>query len=167
MMPKNDKLQDFIEDMNAEKASKYISSLKELKKESFKEGVVTKVTGKIPVFKFDYELDLLKDLQSLNIEDVFDINKADLSGMLVEGEKQYIFDAKHKADIEFSNEGIKAAAATAMGGAGAVSGGFDYLYEVPVEIIDITFDNPYIFFVRDKDTGEVWFAGTVYTGIQK
>ena len=43
-----------------------------------------------------------------------------------------------------------------------VAGAFDYLYDVPVEEIDLTFDKPYIFIIRDKDTGEVWFAGTVY-----
>jgi len=30
--------------------------------------------------------------------------------------------------------------------------------------IDLTFDNPYMFVIRDKDTGEVWFTGTVYEG---
>ena len=33
---------------------------------------------------------------------------------------------------------------------------------MPVEEIDLTFDKPYMFIIRDKDTGEVWFAGTVY-----
>jgi hypothetical protein len=31
-----------------------------------------------------------------------------------------------------------------------------------VEEIDMTFDKPFVFFIQDKDTGEVWFAGTVY-----
>ena len=39
---------------------------------------------------------------------------------------------------------------------------FDYLYDVPVEKIDLTFDKPYMFIIRNKETGEVWFAGTVY-----
>ena len=68
----------------------------------------------------------------------------------------------HKANIEFSNDGIKASAATALGGAGATGCGFDHLYEVPVEEIDLTFDKPYMFIIRDKETGEVWFTGTVY-----
>ena len=32
----------------------------------------------------------------------------------------------------------------------------------PIEEIDLTFDKPYMFIVRDKETGEVWFVGTVY-----
>ena len=43
-----------------------------------------------------------------------------------------------------------------------LGGGFEYLYEVPVEHIDLTFDSPYLFLIRDVDTGEVWFTGTVY-----
>ena len=28
--------------------------------------------------------------------------------------------------------------------------------------IDLDFDKPYMYIIRDKSTGEVWFAGTVY-----
>ena len=120
----------------------------------------------IPLFKFSYELKLLEDLKALGIEDVFDINSADLSKLTSE-EKQYIFDATHMANIEFSNDGIKAAAATSMGGAGSAGCGFDYKYDIPVEVIDVTFDKPYLFLIRDKDSGEVWFVGTVYQPIEQ
>ena len=62
------------------------------------------------------------------------INKSDLSNMIT-GEKQYIDKAVHKANIEFSNDGIKAAAATAFGGSGAAGCyiDFDHEYEVPIE----------------------------------
>ena len=163
IMPKTDTLDNYIKNIKAEDINKLISSLKEVKLENFKDGVVTKITGYIPLFKFDYELDLINDLQKLGITDVFDINKADLS-KISSSEKTYIGDASHKANIEFSNEGIKAAAVTYVGGMGAV-GAFDYLYDVPTEIIDLTFDNPYLFLVRDKNSGEVWFSGSVYEPI--
>lgn len=70
--------------------------------------------------------------------------------------------ATHKASIEFSNEGIKAAAVTEMGGEGDDGNYFEYLYDVPVEKIDLTFDKPYLFLIRDIDSNEVWFTGTVY-----
>ena len=73
----------------------------------------------------------------------------------------FIEDATHKANIEFTQDGIKAAAVTTFGGRGAGST-FDYLYDVPVEKIDLTFDKPYMFLIRDKATGEIWFTGTVY-----
>ena len=44
--------------------------------------------------------------------------------------------------------------------------GFDYKFDVPVEKIDLTFANPYMFIIRDKDTGEVWFTGTVYEPVE-
>ncbi|MBQ1528137.1 serpin family protein, partial [Candidatus Saccharibacteria bacterium] len=60
-----------------------------------------------------------------------------------------------------SNDGIRAAAATGMGGRGA-AGPWDYKFDVPVEEIDLTFDKPFLFLIHDKSTGEVWFTGTVY-----
>ena len=134
--------------------------MKSMKIENFKEGVATRIRGNIPFFKFEYELQLLEDLKKLGIEDVFDSTKADLSNMTTAN--AVIDKAVHKANIEFSNDGIKAAAATAMGGLGSTTGGFDYAFKIPVEEIDVTFDKPYLYLVRDKATGEVWFTGTVY-----
>ena len=73
----------------------------------------------------------------------------------------YISSAIHKAKIEFTQDGIKAAAATMYGGKGG-GGDYDYFFDVPVETIDITFDKPYMFLIRDVETGEIWFTGTVY-----
>ena len=50
------------------------------------------------------------------------------------------------------------------GGLGA--GGFDYSFDVPIEEIDLTFDKPYMFIIRDKNSGEVWFTGTVYEPLE-
>lgn len=163
IMPKNVELKEYIDNIKAEDVSEIIKGLKDIKFENFKDGVVTKVHGNIPFFKYESELKLLEDLQTLGIKDVFDINKADLSNM-ISGEKQFINKAIHKANIEFSNDGIKAAAATAFGGAGGAGCyvQFDHEYDVPVEEIDLTFDKPYMYIIRDKATGEVWFTGTVY-----
>ena len=43
--------------------------------------------------------------------------------------------------------------------------GFEHKFEVSIEVIDITFDKPYMFLIRDKSTGEVCFIGTVYEPI--
>ena len=162
IMPKNEELNKYIENVKPEDINSIINNLKTMKKENFNDGVLTLIYGYIPMFDYEYKLDLMKDLQTLGVKDVFDINKADLSGMLKENEKQCISSASHKAKIEFSNDGIKAAAATQAGGSGATGGGFNYLYEIPTEEIDITFDKPFMYIIRDKDTGEVWFTGSVY-----
>jgi serine protease inhibitor len=161
IMPKQVSLSDYVSKVNAENVNKIIDNLKDIKAENFEDGVVTYVKGLIPLFDFDYELPLLKDLQKLNVTDIFDPGKADLSKM-VSAEGEFIDTAVHKANIEFSNDGIKAAAATAMGGKGAADCGWDYIYEVPVKEIDLTFNKPFMFIIRDKNSGEVWFTGTVY-----
>ena len=161
IMPKNISLDNYIENTDATEINNIINNLKEIKPENFKEGVITKIVGNIPLFKFDYELDLVNDLKELGITDVFDSNKADLSG-ITDNKGAAINKATHKANIEFSNEGIKAAAVSTLGGFGGAGCGFVYNYDVPVETIDLTFNNPYLFLIRDKNTGEVWFVGTVY-----
>ena len=96
----------------------------------------------------------------MGVKDVFDKDKANLKG-ITDDENAYIAKAKHKANIEFTQDGIKASAATVVMGGGAGES-FNYYYDVPVEKIDLTFDKPYMFLIRDKETGEIWFAGTVY-----
>ena len=159
IMPTTKDLDKYVDDLDVKEINKIISNLKTIDTKSFKEGVVTKINGYIPKFKFDYKLNLKNDLKKLGINDVFDKEKADLSN-LCEEKSAYIDEAVHKATIEFTEDGIKAAAVTEIGGYG--SGGFEYLYDVPIEEIDLTFDNPYMYLIRDKKTNEIWFIGTVY-----
>lgn len=167
IMPTKVTLKEYVEKVSVDDLNNVINNLKDMKIENFKDGYVTIIEGQIPMFKYEYELSLMEDLKKLGIVDVFDNTKADLSSMLKESEGIAIVEAKHKATIEFSNEGIKAAAATEEGGLGNAWGGFNYLFEVPTVMIDITFDNPYLYLIRDKNSGEIWFIGTVYEPITK
>ena len=168
IMPKSDKLTDFVKNTDKDSLNKLIDRLKEVKIENMVEGYATRIRGFIPFFKFEYELQLMEDLQKLGIKDIFDSQKANLSGMLKSSNGEFISDAAHKATIEFSNDGIKAAAATQMSGAGGIHGPFfEHLFKIPVKDIDISFNKPYMYIIRDKATGEVWFTGTVYGGITK
>lgn len=114
----------------------------------------------IPKFSFDYDLDLKADLQSLGITDAFDPYGADFSNMVdlskLGGENIYVGDALHKAVIEFSEDGIKAAAVTIFGLAETTA-----IIERK-EPIEVKIDKPFMFIIRDKETGENWFTGTVY-----
>ena len=159
IMPTNMDLENYIAELDADKVNNLINSLKTIELNSFKDNVITEITGYIPMFQFEYELDIVNDLKKLGITSVFD-NTADLSN--ITKDDTYIADAKHKTNIEFSNDGIKAASALGTGGTGEAISGFDYLFDVPIEQIDLTFNKPYLFIIRDKDTGEVWFTGTVY-----
>lgn len=160
IMPVNSKLDNFVKNIDSKTINNYISQLKGINYQDFKEGIVTKIKGYIPKFNFEYDLNLMEDLKKQNITDVFDKENADLKN-IIDSENSYINTALHKASIEFTQDGIKAAAATILGGYGAGEP-FDYYFDVPVQEIDMTFDKPYMFLIRDKVTGETWFVGTVY-----
>lgn len=162
IMPKNQNLKDYISKINSKEINNIIDNLKDITKyDDFEDGFFTHVYGRVPLFSFDYELDLMKDLETIGVTDVFKQDKANLSGMTGNSDT-FIADISHKATIDFSNQGIKAGAVTGAGGAGDMRDGFDYIFEMPTKEIDLTFDKPYMFLIRDIDTGEVWFAGSVY-----
>ena len=156
----------YIKNLNAKKIQSILDQLKEIKLENFEDRKITKIVGSIPLFNYHYDLNLIEDLKMLGIKDAFSKEEADLS-KIVSKEKMYIDKAMHKANIEFSNEGIKAAAATGLGGLGSTGYGFEHLYEVPVVTIDLTFDKPYLFLIREKESGEVWFVGKVVQPTEK
>lgn len=159
IMPKKESLTDYIDSLKVSDVTNIFNNLKEIKLDNFEKGYITQIKGNIPLFKFDYELNLQKDLQNIGITDVFNSN-ANLSNLT--DDKVLINPAIHKATIEFSNEGIKASAAASIGGFGSTDCSFNHLYEVPVKEIDLTFDKPFIFFIRNVKTGEIWFTGALY-----
>ena len=108
----------------------------------------------IPKFSFDYDLQLKQDLMDLGITDAFDENLADFSNMA--NTELCVEDALHKADIDFSEEGIRAAAVTALTMRTTAMLPDD---DQPEEI---KIDKPFLYFIRDKQTNEIWFVGTVY-----
>ena len=110
----------------------------------------------IPKFSFDYNLQLKNDLIDLGITDAFDENLADFSNMTDADTGLYVYDALHKADIDFTEKGIKAAAVTVMITYDAMA---MMDYNKPEEI---RIDKPFLYFIRDKETNEIWFVGTVY-----
>lgn len=165
IMPIDIDIEAYINNLTIDKLNNITSNLKEIRPENFKQGVATKITGILPLFNFEYDLDLYNDLKRMSVNDVFDNRKADLSNLTLQ-KNAYLNTVKHKANIEFSNDGIKASAATTVGGLGAGSCGFNYIYDIPVEEIDLTFDKPYLFMIRNKNTNEIWFMGKVYNPVK-
>lgn len=161
IMPKNEELTSYIDKLNVKDIDTIINNLKKPSYDDFEEGYITEIKGLFPTFSFDYDLNLNDDLAKLGITDIFDPNKADFNKMV--GEESIVVDTKHKSTIELSNEGIKASAVTLSGGAGA-AGAYDYLFEVPVKTIEFNFNKPFLFLIRNKDTNEIWFIGTLYDG---
>ena len=162
IMPTSKTLKEFVANSTADSLNKIISGMKEIKPANFIQGKITEVKAYIPIFSFDYQINLTGDLKKLGIENVFDNTKAELSS-LTSSENASISSVNHKASIEFSNEGLTAPIIS--NDVYPIDDGFfgyDYEFDVPVETIDLTFDKPFMFLIRDKESVEVWFVGTVY-----
>ena len=148
IMPNNMELDEFISKLDNKKVESLLSNLTNASETE--DGV--NVT--IPRFDFDYSIAFKEELKELGINDAFSMS-ADFSN--ITGNKSiFVGDAIHKADISFTEKGVKAAAATAV-----------VMLEKSIAIdesypIDVVIDKPFMFVIRDKDTGEVWFTGTVY-----
>lgn len=110
----------------------------------------------IPKFKFDYQLDFSNDLKTLGIKLAFDRSRADFSNMTSNPLGLFVSDAIHKATIDFSEEGVKAAAVTAFAMSDITAIG-----DEPQPVI-IKIDHPFLFLIRDAKNGAIWFTGAVY-----
>ena len=109
----------------------------------------------VPKFKYEYELRLVNDLKSLGINLAFSDN-ADFSKIAKKPLK--VSDAIHKANIDFSEEGIKAAAVTVI----LVNDITSIIEPINEEKVTIRIDRPFLFLIRDRNNGTVWFIGNVY-----
>lgn len=109
----------------------------------------------IPKFKFDYALDFTNDLMSLGVKTAFNEHTADFSGMATE--PLYVSAAAHNADIDFSEDGIKAAAITAFSLDANSAEDEDEKHPVVINI-----NRPFLFIIRDTKNMANWFIGTVY-----
>ncbi len=164
IMPIKEDLNKYIEKLSYDKIDDLLINLKSIDRDNHEDGYLTLIDGFIPKFKFDYELKLKDDLENLGVNEVFNPEKADLTKIVTEDLNIYVSDAIHKANIDFSQEGIKAAAVTVLmmkESSMAIGNNFDYVYSVPIKRIDLTFDKPFMFIIRDNNN-QIWFLGTVY-----
>jgi len=151
IMP-DENLSDFVKNVSKEQIKEIDSKL------TMTSYVNDGVNVKIPRFEFSYQLDFKNDLMDLGIEEAFD-KRADFSKMSFakeKGEYLYVSEAIHKAVIEFTEKGAKAAAVTVFGMTAAKG--------LPREKhpVNVIIDQPFMFIIRDKSTKDIWFTGTVY-----
>jgi serpin B len=104
----------------------------------------------MPKWEFESEFTLSKTLQSMGMVDPFQ-GSADFSGMTGTREL-FISDVIHKAFVAVDESGTEAAAATAV---------MMRLSAAPSEPIQVTVDHPFIFLIRDIETGTILFVGRV------
>ena len=105
---------------------------------------------KMPKFEFDSSFGLKKTLAEIGMPVAFSAD-ADFSGMT--GNKDlFISDVIHKAFVSVDEAGTEAAAATAV---------IMELTAMPEEPIEVTLDRPFVFLIRDIETGAILFIGRV------
>ncbi len=114
---------------------------------------------KLPKFKLELPINLKAYLMSLGMEDLFDPDKADLSG--INGKKDLVVtEAIHKAYVDVTEEGTEAAAATAIITVVSTS-------VQSSKAKKFVADRPFMFCLRDTETGSILFMGRLQTHTQE
>ncbi len=104
----------------------------------------------MPKFEFESSFSLKKTLTAMGMPVAF-TDSADFSGMT--GYRDLcIAEVVHKAFVSVDEAGTEAAAATAV---------VMRPTAMPVEPVEVTIDRPFIFLIRDIETGTILFVGRV------
>ena len=104
----------------------------------------------MPKFEFESDFSLSKTLADMGMPIAFVPGQADFSGMNGEG-RLFIQDVVHKAFVSVDEEGTEAAAATAV-----IVG-----IESVRQTVEVNVDRPFVFLIRDIETGTILFVGRV------
>lgn len=146
IMP-NDGIDSYIENFNNEEFRNLLSTKDKYKYED--------VSLKLPRFKYNYDFsDLMSVLINMGIKSIFNPETADLSKMTESNSKDlYVSSIKQKSYIEVNEKGTKASAAT-------IATIDKNAANVP---IDIEFDKPFIYIVKQSNSDDILFFGVVYT----
>ncbi|XP_008291405.1 putative serpin E3 [Stegastes partitus] len=108
----------------------------------------TKMDIFLPRFRMQNKFNLRSVLPAMGISDAFNPTAADFTGISVE-EGLYVSDAFHEVRIEVTEDGTKAAAATAM----------VLLKRSRAPVFKA--DRPFLFLLRQVNTGSILFMGRV------
>ncbi|NQT73880.1 MAG: serpin family protein, partial [Chloroflexi bacterium] len=113
----------------------------------------------MPKFSYDYSLNLAQTLAEMGMPRAFDKGKAEFFGIAKETPEGplCISGVFHKAFVDVDEKGTEAAAATAVG----VSTTF-----LPHVDVQLTIDRPFIYLIRDVNTGSILFMGRVLSPVQ-
>jgi serpin B len=141
ILPEAGNFEAFEESLNTELINSILES-----KQSMDTNLV------MPKFTYDSEFSLKETLSGMGMPDAFDYQVADFSGM--DGtDLLFIRDVVHKAFVAVDEAGTEAAAATAV------------VMEEESEPYSIRIDRPFIFLIRDRETGSILFLGRVMNPI--
>ena len=137
LLPEAGNFEPFEEGFQSQQISDIISGLQP-----------TEVALTMPKFEFDSEFSLKDTFTEMGMPIAFS-SSADFSGMTGNREL-FISDVVHKAFVAVDEAGTEAAAATAV---------IMKLTAVPEPPVEVTLDRPFIFLIRDIETGTILFIG--------
>jgi serpin B len=104
----------------------------------------------MPKFEFESDFTLANTLAAMGMPVAFS-SEADFSGMT--GNRDlFIAEILHKAFVSVDEAGTEAAAATAV---------VMTMTAAPEEPVEVTVDRPFVFLIRDIETGTILFVGRV------
>ncbi len=109
----------------------------------------TYIRMSMPKFKIEYSTSLNEMLMNMGIITAFDDQTADFTNMFDKG-NMWFTKTIHKTYIGVDEKGTEAAAVTAIGMAGSA---------LPPEPIELKFNKPFYFAIRDNTSGETLFMG--------
>lgn len=139
-----------------EKVNELISVVTTDKLEEWTQAMKTqKVQVDLPKFEFSYKKELNETLQQMGLLQAFQ-NSANFSKISDTSIK--ISKVLHKTYIKTDEEGSEAAAVTSIG--------LEMTSVEPRKTV-ITFNKPFVFIIREKDTGSILFAGKVENPLKK
>ena len=136
LLPREGMFEDFEANLSVERLDAILARL-----------CSEKVQLRMPRFELTSEFSLGETLANLGMPDAFQSGIADFSGM--DGTRDlFIGHVAHKAYVSVNEEGTEAAAAT----------GVSMVLSIPSTM---TIDRPFIFLIRDIETGTILFMGRV------
>ena len=154
----NESLKSFTSTLDKNKVGKILNSFKESSSSK-------RVNLSLPKFKYDFDLKDFKNiLVSMGIKDAFDPLTASFDEIITKDNSSkaginniYVSDAIHKTYIDLNETGTKAAAVTYFGLKDS-----SMVMEEDYDEINIKFDKPFIYMIKDDKTNEILFFGSVY-----
>jgi serpin B len=144
LLPDPGEYDSFEDQLNVENTNEIINRLQ-----------YTQVALAMPKFEFESEFKMKDTLSRMGMPVAFSPS-ADFSGM-TGGKDLYIDQVIHKAFVSVDEAGTEAAAATAVD---------MKLTSMPAEPVNVTIDHPFIFLIRDIETGTILFVGRVMNPIE-
>ena len=139
LLPEMDRFEEFAKELDAERVASILNEIRS-----------ARVRLSMPKFTYESEFSLKHALADLGMANAFS-SAADFSGMT--GNRDLaIDDVIHKAFVAVDEAGTEAAAATAV---------IMKLTAAPRLPVEVTLDHPFIFLIRDIQTGAILFLGHV------